>query len=59
MGGDDYEALGDSVTIPDGGDVAGSGDVRSVRVKGEFIRSYIGAGVLPLSPLTAAALPDM
>jgi hypothetical protein len=50
-------ALGGS--LPGDQDILSSGDVLSTRVKGEFIRSYIGAGVLPVSPLTSASLPDI
>jgi CARDB protein/cysteine-rich secretory family protein len=35
-----------------GGDVLKNGDVLSVTAKGQFARSYLAAGTLPLAPLT-------
>ncbi|MCH9021287.1 MAG: hypothetical protein IID32_00800 [Planctomycetes bacterium] len=51
-----YDVGGDSVFSQD--DVFGGGNVVSVSAKGNFIRSYVGAGVLPMSPLTGVALPN-
>jgi len=41
-----------------GSDTLGSGDVIKVSVKGQFARSFIGAGVLPVAPLTNDVLPN-
>ena len=44
--------------VAGGGDLPGSGDVIGVSAKGTFARSYIGAGVLPHSPLADNAALD-
>ncbi|MCH9021415.1 MAG: hypothetical protein IID32_01465, partial [Planctomycetes bacterium] len=44
---------------PGGFDIAGSGNIIAVTAGGQFIASYIAAGTLPLTPLTAAHLPNM
>jgi hypothetical protein len=41
-----------------GEDTLGSGNVLKVLVKGQFVRSFIGAGVLPVAPLTNDVLPN-
>jgi len=42
-----------------GSDTLGSGDVLKVSIKGQFIRSFITAGVLPVAPLTNDVLPNI
>ena len=43
----------------DGHDSPGYGNIDSVTAKGEFARSYICAGVLPIAPLTESSLLDV
>jgi len=44
---------------PGGFDMAGSGNITAVTAGGQFDASYIAAGTLPLTPLTADFLPDL
>ena len=41
-----------------GGDLPGSGNIKSVTAKGDFVRSYVCAGTLPYNSETMAALTD-
>jgi len=52
-----YDIGADGAFSPD--DLLGSGNVEKVSVKAWFIRSYIGAGVLPVSPMTNAVLTSV
>ncbi|MCP4710864.1 MAG: hypothetical protein GY869_19760 [Planctomycetes bacterium] len=52
LGGYDIGADGEFDAAGGGDDILGSGNVLSVTSKGEFARSFIGAGTLPSAPLT-------